>query len=392
VFAVHSAFAIVLEVPSGALADALGRRRVLLAGAVLTALSLLAFALAQSVGAFMVSVALLATGRALISGSLEAWYVDSLRLLDPLAPLAQGLSRGTAAEGIAMAFGALVGGAVVAISGDYGAVAGTAAVAALVYLAAVVLLVHEESRPRTDGDLRRTIGRRTVEILAVARAEAAASAVVRIVFVTGAAIGAALTAAELLWQPRLGELLDSGESGGFVFGALGAASMAVVALGASLSPRLQGGLGLRNAYLAALAGTAVAVALMGVPRSALAFAAVYLLAYFGLGACEPMHFQLLNDAVGSTARATLISAEGWPRRSERCWRTSEWARWRPRMERERRGRWPAPCWASPPRRSRSRCAASSSTRPRALASPRAGSHPHRTSGGGEDHCCPAAGR
>ena len=62
----HSAFAIVLEVPSGALADALGRRRVILAGAVLTVLSLLAFALAQSVAAFMVSVALLATGRALI--------------------------------------------------------------------------------------------------------------------------------------------------------------------------------------------------------------------------------------------------------------------------------------------------------------------------------------
>lgn len=233
----HSAFAIVLEVPSGALADALGRRRVILAGAVLTVLSLLAFALAQSVAAFMVSVALLATGRALISGSLEAWYVDALRLLDPLAPLAQGLSRGTAAEGIAMAFGALVGGAVVAISGDYGAVALTAAAAALVYLAAVALLVHEVPRHHAGGDLRKTIGRRTVEILAVARAEAAASTVVRIVFVTGAAIGAALTAAELLWQPRLGELLDSGESGGFVFGALGAASMAVVALGASLSPR-----------------------------------------------------------------------------------------------------------------------------------------------------------
>jgi len=310
VFAVHSAFAIVLEVPSGALADALGRRRVILAGAVLMALSMLAFALAQSVAAFMVSVALLASGRALISGSLEAWYVDSLRLLDPLAPLAHGLSRGTAAEGVAMAFGALVGGAVVAISGSYGAVAGTAAVAALAYLLAVAMLVHEGPRPHADGPLRTTIGRRTVEVLAVARAEAAASSVVRIVFVTGAAIGAALTAAELLWQPRLGELLDSGESGGFVFGALGAASMAVVALGASLSPRAQRGLGLRNAYLAALAATAAAVALLGVPQSALAFAAVYLLAYFGLGACEPMHFQLLNDAVGSTARATLISAEG----------------------------------------------------------------------------------
>jgi MFS family permease len=99
VFAVHSAVAIMLEVPSGALADALGRRRIMLAGAALTTLSLVAFALAQDLAAFMASVGLLAAGRALISGSLEAWYVDSLRLLDQLAPLARGLSRGTAARG-----------------------------------------------------------------------------------------------------------------------------------------------------------------------------------------------------------------------------------------------------------------------------------------------------
>ena len=79
VFAVHSAVAIVLEIPSGALADVVGRRRVLLAGASLTALSLLIFAVAGSIGTFMASVGLLAAGRALISGSLEAWYVDSLR-------------------------------------------------------------------------------------------------------------------------------------------------------------------------------------------------------------------------------------------------------------------------------------------------------------------------
>ena len=98
VFAVHSAVAIVLEVPSGALADLVGRRRVLLVGAALTAVSLLIFAAAQSVAAFCASAALLAAGRALISGSLEAWYVDSLRLLDPAAPLSHGLSRGAAAR------------------------------------------------------------------------------------------------------------------------------------------------------------------------------------------------------------------------------------------------------------------------------------------------------
>src|SRR5215216_1140093 len=155
VFAVHSAVLIVLEVPSGALADAIGRRRVLLVGAALTAASLGTFAVAQSVLAFMASVAALAAGRALISGALEAWYVDSLRALDPVAPLARGLSRGTAAEGVAMALGALSGGALVSIAAPsdvsgafagYGLAALVGAGAALVYLGAVAALVHEPVR------------------------------------------------------------------------------------------------------------------------------------------------------------------------------------------------------------------------------------------------------
>ena len=84
VFAVHSVVAIALEVPSGALADIVGRRRVMLVGAALTVVSLLLFAFAQSLVTFMASVGLLAAGRALISGSLEAWYVDSLQAARPV--------------------------------------------------------------------------------------------------------------------------------------------------------------------------------------------------------------------------------------------------------------------------------------------------------------------
>ena len=150
VLAVHSVVTMLLEVPSGALADTVGRRRVMLAGAALTALSLLVFAAAQNIGAFAASTGLLAAGRAMISGALEAWYVDSLRSIDPLAPLARGLSRGTAAEAIGMAAGSLLGGALVAIAGPgsgafsgYGIAALAGAVAAGVYFVAVAVLVRE---------------------------------------------------------------------------------------------------------------------------------------------------------------------------------------------------------------------------------------------------------
>lgn len=306
VLAVHSAVALTLEVPSGALADIVGRRLVLLVGAALTTASLVVFAVASDITAFAAAVALLAAGRALISGSLEAWFVDALRQLDPVAPLATGLSRGTAAEGIAMAFGALGGGALVALAG-YTAMALVAAAAALVYLVAVAALVTEprEGGPREPG----TIRRRTREVLVTARTEIAASPTVQVVFGVGTAFGVSLAAVELLWQPHLADLIGPADTHGVAFGGLVAGSMLAVAVGAALSPVLARRLGLVRAYLLTVVAGGLLVALLGVAGAPLGFVALYLGTYFGLGASEPMHVELLNDAVGPTARATLISGE-----------------------------------------------------------------------------------
>jgi MFS family permease len=320
VFAVHSAVNIALEVPSGALADLAGRRRVLVVGAALTAISLVVFAMAHGVAAFAASVGLLATGRALISGSLEAWYVDSLRVLDPAAPLSHGLSRGAAAEGVALAVGSLIAGGLVTLAGPahgdgggafsgYGIAALAGALAAVGYLVAVILLVDEGDRPVARRGPAVPARREVAEIFATARAELMGSVAVRVVVVTAVALGMSFTAVELLWQPRLADLLSDPKSHGVAFGALAAASMLSSAAGSLLSRRMNLRLGLRQAYLLSLALGAVCIALLGAPDSVVAFVPLYLLAYMSLGLTDPMHFELLNDAVGPTARATLISAE-----------------------------------------------------------------------------------
>lgn len=318
VFAVHSAVAIVLEVPSGALADLVGRRRVLLAGAALTAVSLLIFSVADSVVAFMASTGLLAAGRALISGSLEAWYVDSLRLLDPAAPLSHGLSRGAAAEAFALAVGSLAAGGLVSLAGPgdgggafsgYGIAALAGALAAVGYLVAVAALVDEGDRRARSPGRPVPVRKQVADIFATARDELMSSVAVRVVFVTGLALGMSFTAVELLWQPHLADLLTDPDTHGVAFGALAAGSMFAAAAGAAVSPRLKRGIGLRSGYLLALAVGAVCVALMGAPATVALFVPIYLLAYLSMGLADPLHFELLNDAVGPTARATLISGE-----------------------------------------------------------------------------------
>jgi MFS family permease len=123
------------------------------------------------------------------------------------------------------------------------------------------------------------------------------------------AFGVVLSAVELLWQPHLAEQLGGDAHHGFEFGALAAGSMLAVAIGAWSSPRLRGGLGLRLGYLTALGLVAVFTAILGVPDGSVAFVALYLATYLSYGLVEPMHVELLNEAVGSEARATLISGE-----------------------------------------------------------------------------------
>jgi hypothetical protein len=267
----------------------------------------------------MASVAALGTGRALISGSLEAWYVDSLRALDPTAPLARGLSRGTAAEAIALGLGALVGGAVVSLANPshvadgalagYGLAALVGAGGALVYMAAVAALVHEPAHAAHLQEAGHSAAKRIRLVFATARAEIAASITVRVIFATAVAFGFAMSAVELLWQPHLADLVGGGRHRGFEFGALAAGSMLAVAVGAATSPRLRRGLGLRLAYLAALGLVAVTTVLLGEAGTTAGFVVVYLATYLSYGFVDPMHIELLNEAVGSDARATLISAE-----------------------------------------------------------------------------------
>ena len=54
---------------------------------------------------------------------------------------------------------------------------------------------------------------------------------------------------------------------------------------------------------------ALCTALLGEPDVAPTFIALYLITYLSYGLVDPMHAELLNEAVGSDARATLISGE-----------------------------------------------------------------------------------
>lgn len=306
--AVHSIVIIGLEIPAGALADALGRRPVLVLGTGLTGAGLGATALVTSVPAFAAAYATVAVGRALLSGALDAWFVDALDRAGASAALTRGLSLGSVGEWLGLTLGALAGGLLVqgwsAWSGrppEYGIAALGSAGAALLACVAVITLVREPSRARA----RVTLVRYTRSILRQAVAEARGSVMVRVALIISAGTGAAYSAVELLWQPRVLERFDG--LGPVELGLLAAMATGAAAVGSAWSPRLARRLDPRTAYVVACVVQGGVLACFAA-TDGVAFLVLYGAIYASTGFTRPLHERCLNGAVASGARATVLSA------------------------------------------------------------------------------------
>ena len=154
----HGAVVIALELPTGGLADVLGRRPVVVLGALLHLASCVVFATATGFPGFLAGVLLMAVGRALDSGPVEAWYVDTVHRIDPRPTSRLACRWHSAADGGSLALGAIVGGFLPGLLGGAGAEALAvpylaAAVLDLVFVVAVVRLLTEDRPPR-EGTVR----------------------------------------------------------------------------------------------------------------------------------------------------------------------------------------------------------------------------------------------
>ncbi|MFI2368256.1 MFS transporter [Streptomyces sp. NPDC018833] len=331
-FAVHSLTVSALELPTGGLADVIGRRPVLAAAGVLNLAALTALALGTTVWALAAAMFLMGAGRALSSGPAEAWYVDTVQAHSgPGAELRTGLARAGTASAAALAAGTLLGGALPLLLGlgpDLGArlrdaTAGLVlplSVPALLgtavgvgYTAYVLTALPEPPRPRTT--LRAVLRGVPATVLGGLRL-GAGDALIRRVLLTAGAAGAGLATVELLTPGRAADLTGAPESGAVLFAALACTGFVCTAIGSHFAPpaaRLTGSG--EHAVLASICVSAAGLMLLGVTAAsdgpaALALAALgYGLVYLGLGAAGPNQNDLLHRRVDGTIRATALSAQ-----------------------------------------------------------------------------------
>ncbi|MGW2382569.1 MFS transporter [Streptomyces sp. NPDC001658] len=149
-FALWSVTAVVLEVPSGAWADTVSRRRLLWLGPLLTAAGFALWVTVPSYGAFALGFVLWGAGGALGTGALEALVYDELDRLGAAERYARVMGRSRAARLLATVAAMALAGPLLALGG-YQAV-GAASVLASLLAAATATRFPEHRQPAEQGD------------------------------------------------------------------------------------------------------------------------------------------------------------------------------------------------------------------------------------------------
>ncbi|GAA1831981.1 hypothetical protein GCM10009714_11730 [Microlunatus capsulatus] len=303
-----------LELPTGGLADAVGRRPLLVVAALVGVLSGTLFLLATDLAAFVVAMALQGVFRALDSGPLEAWYVDTAQADDPAVAVERTLGHAGGVLGVAVAGGALVSGGLVA----WHPLPGTSALV-LPYLVSTVLLgVHALLvllLVREPAPTARATGRwsalaavrstpRTVRegLVVVGR-----NPVLRGLVLVEVFWSVAMIAFETLNPVRLAELVGGEERAGALYGPASAAAWALYAAGSALAATAATRIGVaRTAVLARLLNGGFVV-LLGLAAGPVGLVSAYWLAYLTHGAANPVHSTLLHRQAERSHRVTVLS-------------------------------------------------------------------------------------
>lgn len=313
VTAVQGVVVLALELPTGGLADALGRRPVFLASAAVALCSYVVYALAQTPAAFALAAGLAGVYRALDSGPLNAWFVDAVHdevpEADRSAVVAKGLSGYASIAGIGIAVGAVLSAGLVAWApfGRAEALAlpyWIAAAMTVVQIGAGIVLMRggPVARRRLWSSVRAT----PATILEAIR------------LLLGSRVLKALVAVEMFWgfgmiafetmtPVRLSEVLGDRDHAASLMGPVTATAWGVSALGAAMVPLLLRRWSMVGVSVALRIVQGVTVVAMGLAAGPVGLVVGYFATYAVHSAAGAIHETLLHEQVDREHRATVLS-------------------------------------------------------------------------------------
>ncbi|MFC4731887.1 MFS transporter [Salipiger abyssi] len=315
-FGVYSLTTMAMELPFGGLADSIGRKPVFLTAVVASLTSLALFLSTSNFHVLALSFALIGFGRALRSGTLDAWFVETFKAAAPNVDVQPALAKVQWANAVGLAIGATVGGLLPDIFGSVASSLGFSiydvSYAAsfgvmLGVLGFTMLAIVEEPRPKNVNALRQGFADVPL-VIKDANLLALKHPALSILLAALAFFLMATNPVEVIWPTRAKPMLDEGYAN-TVIGVVTATYFFSIALGASLSPRISRIFKRRHAMtlaatFACLAGVQIALALQG---NIIGFVTAFILYSVVLGVSETPASSILHRCVEDRQRSTMLS-------------------------------------------------------------------------------------
>lgn len=316
--AILSVTTFVLEVPTGALADQMGRKTVYLWSLAVQAMALIALLSARGFWGIALGYSLLGAARALASGTLDAWFVERLRRVDATYPLERAMAWVNAAMTLALGGVTLIGGFIPAWELPGALSTWLYSVYDANLLVALILIPAVWGYTATVMDEAVETRHQTSLLIALKRVPAMISDIIQwasqpvlgVLLTTMALAGFAYFAIEHFWQPKLQTLMTDRVHQSWWLGLTGALFFLANALGNLASPLMSRWL-VRNHRIMMFITFASVGSIMfvvgwqsRVPLFVLFFCGHTF--FWGLG--EPVYERLFHDEVPDLLRSSLTSA------------------------------------------------------------------------------------
>jgi len=315
-FGAYSLTTMAMELPFGGLADNIGRKPVFLAAVVASLISLALFLSSSDFGVLALSFAFIGFGRALRSGTLDAWFVETFKAAAPNVDVQPALAKAQWANAMGLAVGAILGGllpdAFGSIALKYGtsvydvsyAASFTVMVGVLIY---TMFAIAEEARPLNPNALKQGFAN-VPSVITEAGLLALKHPTLSMLLAALALFLMATNPVEVIWPTYAKPMLDEGYANTAI-GALTAGYFFSIAFGASLSPHVSRIFKRRHAVtlaalFACLAAVQVALAMQG---DIVGFVGVFLVYSVILGASETPASSILHSCVEDRQRSTMLS-------------------------------------------------------------------------------------
>jgi MFS family permease len=290
---------VVLEVPTGAVADKWGRSLSMALGAFFLGVSVLIFAFTTSFAVLLASFMLWSVASTLMSGADMALLFDTLKSGGRDSEYERLAGRGAALNWSGVGVATLLGGPVAAVFD----IRFTIFLGAATCLVTSLIALSLWEPPHARGDKPAEPYLRSIRL---AFQEVSATADLRAVILLAGVAMAALHGVQYLVQPFL---VDRNIEVGVAFSLLQVPLFAAGMLGALLAARVAGQNGTRRAlFIVPLAGGTGCLALALTPGMG-AYAAFPMVVLVG-SMLHPLSTGYVNRRVGSERRATILSMQG----------------------------------------------------------------------------------